>query len=159
MKKLCFFLTAIWVCGLILLPLNVMAKMTAMTDNQLRMVTGQAGINIRASDVINNFTADSLSYTDTDGFGDEYSEPGTISLTNVSYQGGIINSDIDIDTFTEKNDNGDTINVIDLSIRELDMYVDHYSTEIMLGDKSLGVFGIHGLRTHISGNVRIYMRQ
>jgi len=47
MKKLSFLTAAIWAFGLIIFPQAGLAKMTVMSDQDLKAVTGQAGIAIQ----------------------------------------------------------------------------------------------------------------
>jgi hypothetical protein len=47
MKKLSFLTAAIWALGLIVIPQASIAKMTVMSDNDLKEVIGQAGIAIQ----------------------------------------------------------------------------------------------------------------
>jgi hypothetical protein len=46
MKKLGFLMAAIWAISLLIMPQKSFAKMTVMSDSELKAVTGQAGITI-----------------------------------------------------------------------------------------------------------------
>ena len=158
MKKLGFLTAAIWVISLMMMPSNSFAKMTVMADNELRQVTGQAGIMIKPEDVIElGMTAESLSYTDIDGSGPYFAMADTI------LEGSVSASSIDYDFINQSTSDGTEIQGLSMTFNDVEINIDHFQTDMRLGDKngsdSLGVFGIMGLKTRISGNVRIYTRQ
>jgi hypothetical protein len=64
MKKVCFLMAALIWASMLLTPQQSHAKLVAMSDQDLNKVTGQAGITIRAEDVIDmNIDAETLSWS------------------------------------------------------------------------------------------------
>jgi hypothetical protein len=160
MKKLGFLTAAIWAISLMIMPQNGFAKMTVMSNNELRQITGQAGISIQPGDVTGlNIDAERLARNDGDGDGF-----GTaLALCNAA--SGI--------TFSEPSETdrrfatqilGDSEGAmgINMTINDLDVNIDEMTTDIRLGSSdasdSLGIFTMRGFHAHISGNVRIYTR-
>jgi uncharacterized protein DUF6160 len=161
MKKLGFLTAAIWVISLMIMPQNGFAKMTVMSDNQLRQITGQAGIAIQPGNFIGlNLDAERLARNDGDGddFGDAF------ALNNVMPE--ITFSDptaLDQKFATEIiGDSEDAIG-INMTIQDMDVYIDEMTSDLRLGSgdssSSLGIVSIQGFHAHISGNVRIYIRE
>jgi hypothetical protein len=168
MKKLGFLTAAIWVIFLFIIPFNGFAKMAVMSDNELRQVTGQAGITIKPEDVVGiNIDAESISYTDTDGV--ENGLGPFIALCDTTLRGSISAESIDYDFISQPSDDGQQIAGISFNLKDVEVNIDHFQTDIRLGNNngsdlydnsnSLGVFGMYGVKTRISGNMRVYTRQ
>ena len=160
MKKLGFLTAAIWAIVMIT-PLNGFAKMAVMSDNELRQVTGQAGIAIQPSDVL-GLNIDPQRLARNDGDGDDYG--GAFALNNA--MPGITfsePSDLDKQFATEIIGDSEEAVGINMTIQDMDVYVDEMTTDLRLGKgdaySSLGVISIQGFHAHISGDVRIYTRQ
>jgi hypothetical protein len=160
MKKLGFLTAAIWVISLIMMPQISHAKMTTLSDNELRQITGQAGISIQPEDVRGmNIDAEKLARNDGDG--DDFRTAFAFANTVP----GI--------TFSEPTEDdhkfaaqivGDANGVmgINMEIQDLDVRIDEMTADLRLGSEhasdSLGIITMRGFHAHISGNVRIYTR-
>mgnify|MGYP003574409593 CR=1 FL=1 len=161
MKKLGFLTAAIWVISLIIMPQSGFAKMTVMSDSELRQITGQAGIAIQPEDVRGlNIDAERLARND----GDFDSFNDVLALSNAST--GITYSELtDIDREYAAQIVGDAEGVvgINMTIDDMDIYIDEMTADLRLGSSeasdSLGIFTMRGFHAHVSGNVRIYTRQ
>jgi hypothetical protein len=155
----------IWV-SILLIPQPSHAKLVAMSDQELNKITGQAGITIHAEDVIGlNIDTEKLSWV-PEGAVNSFGEPIGISLTDTTLRGWISSpNDIKIEYFDQGNFPGDPRmiagkNVAGVSVKVQDMTVaiDEFQTNLKLGEESLGIFGMYGMRAHISGNVHIFTR-
>jgi hypothetical protein len=161
MKKLGFLTAAIWVMLLMIMPQSGFAKMTAMSDSELRQITGQAGIAIQPED-IRGLNIDAERLAQNDGDYDSYYD--VFAFSNAST--GISHSELtDVDGEYAAQIVGDTDGVvgINMTIDDMDVYIDEMTADLRLGSSeasdSLGIFTMRGFRAHISGNVRIYTRQ
>lgn len=160
MKKLGFLTAAIWVIALTIMPQNGFAKMTVMPDNELRQITGQAGITIQPEDIIGlNIDHEKLARNDGDFNGLE----DTLALCNAA--SGLTFSDpTETDQRFATAIVGDSKSAmgINMTIQDMDVYIDEMATDLRLGSgdaaSSLGILSIQGFHAHISGNVRIYTR-
>ena len=157
MKKLGFLTAAIWVISLFIIPLNGFAKMAVMSDNDLRQVTGQAGIAIQPEDVLGlNIDAEKLSYTDTDS-------NAWFGLCDTTLRGSITAESIEYEIINQPTNDGHMVAGINLNVKDVEVNIDHFQTDMRLGDEngsdSLGIIGMFGMKTRISGNMRIYTRQ
>ena len=168
MKKLGFLTAAIWVIFLFIIPFNSFAKMAVMSDNEMSQVTGQAGITIKPEDVLGiNVDAELLSYTDTDG--NENGLGPFIALCDTTLRGSISAESIDYDFISQPTGDGQQIAGISLNVENVEVNIDHFQTDIRLGNNngsdlydnsnSLGIFGMYGFKTRISGKMRVYTRQ
>jgi hypothetical protein len=142
------------------------AKLVAMSDQELNKVTGQAGITIRAEDVIDlNIDAKTLSWAPP-GAADVLGNPMLVSLANTTLNGWISSpNDIKIDFFDSGNFPGDprmiagqNVAGISISAQNVEVGIDNFQTELKMGEGSLGFFAIQGLRAQFSGNVHIFSR-
>jgi len=160
MKKLGFLSAAIWVIVMIT-PLNGFAKMAVMSDNELRQVTGQAGIAIQPSDVL-GLNIDPQRLARNDGDGDPYANAFAL---NSAMPGITLSEPSDLDKQFAAEIIGDSEEAvgINMTIQDMDVYIDEITTDLRLGNgdaySSLGIVSIQGFHAHISGNVRIYTRQ
>ncbi len=161
MKKLGFLTAAIWVISLMIMPQNGFAKMTVMSDNALRKVTGQAGIAIQPEDFASlNIDAERLARNDGDG--DDF---GNAFALSSAVPGITFSEPTDIDQKFANEIIGDSEGAvgINMTIQDMDVYIDEMTTDLRLGSgdasSSLGIVSILGFHAHISGNVRIYTRQ
>jgi hypothetical protein len=157
MKKLGFLMAAIWAISLLIMPQKSFAKMTVMSDSELKAVTGQAGITIHPEDILGlNIDTESLSYTDQDSnkwFG----------FCDTTLQGSIAAESIEYDFVSEPSGDGHEVAGVSFNLKNVEVNIDHFQTDMRLGDEngsdSLGLFGVMGMKARISGNVRIYTRQ
>jgi hypothetical protein len=156
MKKLSFLTAAIWALGLILIPQAGIAKMTVMSDNDLREVTGQAGIAIQNSQFDGlNLAGKPLASPTQDGFGN-FNEFDKNQMLNLA-QGGTSS----VSPFTGADSRfivGEGTVGIHVHMEQMEINVDSMTTELMMGDKSMGTIGIKGLNVKMSGDVYIFMR-
>ena len=156
MKKLSFLTAAIWALGLIIFPQAGIAKMTVMSDQDLREVTGQAGIAIQ-TDQFDGLTlaGKPLASPTHDGFGKNYGND-TQSLFNLaSANTTTANSITGADS---RFIVGDAAVGMHISLKEAEINIDSMTTDIMMGDKSIGRIGIKGLNVKLSGDVYIFVR-
>ena len=161
MKKLGFLTAAIWVVALMIMPQNGFAKMTVMSDNDLRQITGQAGIAIQPEEIRGmNIDAERLARND----GDYDSFNGMLAFGNAP--SGITYSEpTDIDQKFAAQIVGDSDGVvgINMTIDDMDIHIDEMTADLRIGNSeasdSLGIFTMRGFHAHVSGNVRIYARQ
>ena len=155
----------IW-ASLLLTPQPGHAKLVAMSDQELNKVTGQAGISIRAEDVIGlNIDAEKFSWTPP-GAENVFGEPLMVSLANTTLRGWISSpNDIEIDYFENGNFPhdprmiaGQNVAGVSVKVKDVTVAIDEFKTDLKIGEGSLGTFGVFGLRAHFSGNVHIFTR-
>jgi hypothetical protein len=159
MRKLGFLTAALWAITLLLYPQTGTAKLMEMSDQELREVTGQAGIALRAEDIIRfNIQGDSFTWANPDSRGPD-GTPATFGLYDTVLRGWIDpGPGIDFEFQSEQTANGHAIHGFSLTAQDVTVSVDEFTTDIRLGDKSLGVFGVYGMKARFSGNVRVYTR-
>jgi hypothetical protein len=166
MKKVCFLMAALIWASLLLTPHQGHAKLVAMSDQELNKVTGQAGIVIRAEDVVDmNIDAKTLSWSPP-GALDAMGNPMMISMANTTLDGWISSpNDIEIDFFDSSNFPhdprmiaGQNVAGVSIKVRDVEVGIDNFQTELKMGEGSLGLFAIQGFRAHFSGNVHIFTR-
>jgi hypothetical protein len=159
MRKLGFLTAAIWAITLLLYPQTGTAKLMEMSDQELHEVTGQAGIALRAEDIVQfNIQGDSFTWANPDSPGPD-GLPATFGFYDTVLRGSIDpGPGIDIDFVSEQTANGYAINGFSLTAHDVTVSVDEFTSDIRLGDKSLGVFGIYGMKAHFSGKVSVYTR-
>ncbi len=145
--------------GTILTPQTSNAKLTEMSDADLNEITGQAGFSIDAGKMIGiNLKAETFSWSNPDSV-NQFGEPATLSMADTTMRGWISSPNgINIDFVTEKTSKGTDVTALSVTMKDFTVAIDDFRTNIKLGDASLGVFGIQGLRANISGNVRVYTR-
>jgi hypothetical protein len=155
MKKLGFLTAAVWVIVMIIIPQNGFAKMAVMSDNELRQVTGQAGITIQPGNLTGlNIDAERLARND--GEGDDYSNAFAF---NNAMPGITFSEPTEIDKQFATQIIGDSEGAvgINMTIQDMDVYIDEMTTDLRLGQgdaySSLGIVSIQGFHAHISGNV------
>jgi hypothetical protein len=160
MKKLRFLMAIIWALTL-MMSQNGFAKMTVMSDNDLRQVTGQAGIAIQP-EYIRGLNIDAERLARNDGDYDSFYD--AIAFNNASP--GMTYSELtDLDRKYAAQIVGDAEGVvgINMTIDNMDVHIDEMTADIRLGSTkasdSLGIFTMRGFHAHVSGNVRIYTRQ
>jgi hypothetical protein len=157
MKKLGFLTAAIWAILLLITPHTSFAKMTVMTDNELKQITGQAGITIHPEDIVGlNINTESLSYTDQDS-------NNWFAFCDTTLQGSIAAESIEYDFLSQPSSDGQEVAGVSFNLKNVEINIDNFQTDMRLGDEngsdSLGLFGVMGMKARISGNVRIYTRQ
>lgn len=163
MRKLRFLILTI-VCVL-LTAQSGLARITAMSDTQMKGVTAQAGIAVTATDQL-DFASETgtIFYGDTDGTD---GTAGYLSLTGVSFAGSVrFNESAQVRVETGKMGAGSTeIAAVEISMTDMTLDIDHITIDaIRVGSApgqgaSFGSFGIYDMHTRISGNVRISAHQ
>jgi len=156
------FLTIV-VFALILISQPSIAKMTSLSEKELRKETAQAGIMITADKHLDvNMAIKNVSYGDQDGTGPNDTRT-FLSLNNVSLKGSFdFDSPVSVSVTTKKDifDNR-VMTGIDVQINKVKVDIDHLTVDsITVGSepgqgKSFGSFGIYGYKAEISGEVRI----
>jgi hypothetical protein len=160
MKKRSFLMAAIiWAIGLLVFPQTGNAKLMEMSDADLNEITGQAGFSIQAGEMIGLYIEnESFTWANPDSIGPN-GVPAALTMADTTLQGWISSPNgINIDFVTEQTAAGNSVTALSIDMQDLTVAIDDFKTNIKLGDASLGVFGIKGLRAQISGNVRIYTR-
>jgi hypothetical protein len=156
MKKLSFLTAAIWALGLIIIPQAGIAKMTAMSDQDLREVTGQAGIAIQTDQFDGlELAGKPLAPPTQDGFGNVNWNDSKNLLASSNANPAITTS------FTGADSRfivGDAAMGMHIHLDQAEINIDSMTTELMMGDKSMGTIGIKGLNVKISGDVYIFVR-
>jgi len=156
MKKLSFLTAAIWALGLIIIPQASIAKMTVMSDQDLKQVTGQAGIAIQNSQFDGlNLAGKPLASPTQDGFGNfngndtnNLFKQTPVTLANAT---GFTGADSRFIV-------GDAAMGMHIHLDKAEINIDSMTTELMMGDKSMGTIGIKGLNVKITGDVYIFVR-
>ena len=161
MRKLNSLIIIVCVLGIALIPGVGIAELSLMTDDELREVTGQAGISLVAEDMIGfDMKIDTVSYCDDDGTD---GTPGYLSLNDISFKGSTtFDTPVKIDLSTEFDPFANCVNTgINLEVERVKVDIDHFSIgSIKVGSapgqgKSFGSFQMSGFSADISGKVRI----
>jgi hypothetical protein len=136
MKKLSFLTAAIWALGLIIFPQAGIAKMTVMSDQDLRAVTGQAGIAIQ-NDRFDGLTlaGKPLASPTHDGFGNNYGNDMQGQFKLASANTTTFNSMLGADSRFIVGDGA--VAGMHISLKQAEINIDSMTTDIMLGGKSL----------------------
>lgn len=142
---------------------SAFAKVTRLTENELNDVVAQAGISFSAEDTLNLSTkVNTLAFGDNDGAG-ENSSGAWLSFNNIDIQGSVeFHNPVKIAMTTARNESGELITGMDLQIDGLTVNMDSMRIDsITLGSnpgegKSFGSFAMSGMRTTITGKVRIW---
>jgi hypothetical protein len=156
MKKLSFLTAAIWALGLIIIPQAGIAKMTVMSDQDLKQVTGQAGIAIQNAQFDGlNLAGKPLASPTQDGFGNFVgNDPNNLlksSQANMSTANPFTGAD-------SRFMMGEGTVGMHVHLEQLEINVDSMTTDLMMGDKSMGTISVKGLNVKMSGDVYIFMR-
>jgi hypothetical protein len=161
MRKLNSLLIIVCVLGIALIPGVGNAKLSLMTDDELREVTGQGGISLVAEDKIAfDMNIDTLYYCDDDGTD---GTPGYLSLNDVSFKGSTtFDSPVKVDLSTQFDPFANGYNTgINIDVKGVKVDIDHFRIgAIRVGNapgqgKSFGSFQMSGFSAEISGKVRI----
>ena len=152
MKKLGSLTFAIWALSLFLIPVNGFADLVEMSDQELHKVTGQAGLILQADDIVNfNVQGETFSFGDPNG--------PNMSLVDTTLRGSVsTGSGIEMSFDTHRTNDGTIVQGLNINARDVTVEIDEFSTDIRLGQGSLGKVYMQGFRAHISGNVRVYTR-
>ena len=155
---------AFCIIGLLMLPQICMAKMSALTDDQLGEVVGQAGIAIDVNNLGIDMNIDTLYWGDEDGLGGA-TQGGYLSLCDMTLRGNIdFLTPMTIDIVTQQTDFGTQVSSLDIHLSDMTIDIDEFTIDaIRLGSEpgtgpSLGSFGIYGLHADITGDVSISVR-
>jgi len=156
MKKLSFLTAAIWALGLIIIPQASIAKMTVMTDSDLREVTGQAGIAIQNDQFDGlNLAGKPLASPSQDGFGN-FNGNDVNSLFNKN--AATLANATEVSGIDSRFIVGDAAMAMHIHLDKAEINIDSMTTEIMMGNTSMGTIGIKGLNVKISGDVYMFVR-
>jgi hypothetical protein len=145
----------------LLLPNSSFAKLTALSDEELKEVTGQGGISIIAEDTIGfDMKIGTVYYGDDDGTD---GTPAYLSLNNIELLGSAkFDSPVMIDMSTELDPfSNQTLTGINIEFKKVNIDIDHFTIgSITVGNapgegKSFGSFGIYDYHAEISGKIRI----
>jgi len=158
MKKLGFLTAAIWAFGLLIFPQVGHTKMTVMSDQDLREVTGQAGIAIQTDQFDGLNLAGKTLSSPQDGFGNEYgNDPGVLLTSMTGEHAKIGSGNYTADTrFITYDKTGFGMSITNM---KAEINIDSMTADIRMGDLSMGTIGIKGLNVKVSGDVHIFMRQ
>ena len=156
MKKLSFLTAAIWALGLIIIPQASIAKMTVMSDQDLKQVTGQAGIAIQNDQFDGlNLAGKPLASPTQDGFGNFFGNDTNNlfnqSQVNLASANGFAGADSRFIV-------GDAAMGMHIHLDKAEINIDSMTTDLMMGDKIMGTISIKGLNVKISGDVYIFVR-
>ncbi|MFZ5572857.1 MAG: DUF6160 family protein [Thermodesulfobacteriota bacterium] len=160
MKKRSFLMAAIiWAFALLATPQTGNAKLMEMSDADLNEITGQAGFSIQAGEMIGlHIESEAFTWANPDSVGPD-GLPAALTFADTTLNGWISSPNgMNIDFITEQTAAGNNVTALSINMQDMTVAIDDFKTNIKLGDSSLGVFGIQGLRAQISGNVRIYTR-
>jgi len=161
MRKLSFLTIIVCVLGVTLIPGVGIAKLSLMTDDELREVTGQGGISLVAEDRIDfDMNIGTAYYGDDDGTD---GTPAYLSLNDISLKGSAtFDSPIAIDFTTELDPfSNQRLSGINIAVDGVNVDIDHFTIGSMTvgsapGEgKSFGSFGIWDYHARISGKIRI----
>jgi len=169
--------TALCIISLCIFPLAGMAKMSALTDEELSEVVGQAGFSINTGSINFDTGMGNLFWGDLDGFG-TFTQGGIISLNDVTLLGSInihepitvsvgagpfpFGIDISPSTGQPRIEAGPPC--LDINIGGMSIDIDEFTVgAITLGPQpgvgpSLGSFGIYDMHVNISGSIQISAR-
>jgi len=159
MRKLSFLTAAIWAFGLFIFPQAGLAKMTVMSDQDLRAVTGQAGIAVQTDQFDGlNIAGKALPPPNQDGLGNDYGNDPlnllhTMSKEHVQNDSSSYTADSRFITY-DKTGFGMSITNMKAEIN-----IDSMTTDLRMGNQSMGTIGIKGLNVKVSGDVHIFVRQ
>jgi hypothetical protein len=154
-------LIIVCVLGIALIPGVGIAELSLMTDNELREVTGQGGIQLVAEDQIDfDMTIKTAYYGDDDGTD---GTPAYLSLNDVSLKGSAtFDSPVSLGITTELDPYSNTqVTGINVEVSGMNIDIDHFTVgSITVGSapgegKSFGSFGIYDYHARISGKIRI----
>ena len=163
MKKKSLF-AALCIIGLLLLPHSSLAKMNALSDDQLGEVVGQAGIAFDVNNLGIDMTMDTLYWGDSDGLGGN-TTGGYISLCDVTM---IANIDfiepMTMDIVTQQTPLGTEVSSLNIHMSDMTVDIPQFTIDaIRIGSEpgegpSLGSFGIYNMHADITGDVSISVR-
>lgn len=170
--------TALCIISLCFIPLSGMAKMSALSDDQLSEVVGQAGFSIDAGTIIHfDSSSDNLFWRDNGGLG-LLTQSGILSLNDVTLRGSIniyepitINTEPGFMPFGVGVPFGAGLPQVGVGIPSTDIHIGGMSIDIdqftigaiTIGPEpgvgpSLGSFGIYDMHVDIAGSIQISAR-
>jgi hypothetical protein len=124
-----------------------------MTDDELNLITGQAGIVLTPEDVVAFDLKDAALFS-------AIPETPQISLADLVLGSSILadNPGVEIDNATRQIAAGSQVYGVNLTFKDLVVEIDKMETDLRLGKESLGIIGIYGFRSRISGNVLVFSK-
>lgn len=151
--------TALCIVSFCILPLAGMAGMTALSDDQLSKVVGQAGFTVNPGTISINSGEGSASYGDF-GSLNFLAKRGIVSLSDVTLLGSITFHDpVTIDTDLPQGGIGTP--GFDIRMGDMTIDIDQYSIGAITpgpvpgAGPSLGSLEIHNMHVSITGSIRI----
>jgi hypothetical protein len=161
MRKLNSLIIIVCVLGIALVPGVGMAKLSLMSDNELREVTGQGGIALVAEDRIAfDMNVATAYYGDDDG---SDGTPAYLSLNDIVLKGSVtFDSPLNVDLTTELDPFDNVMATgINIAANGVAIDIDRFSIGSMtVGSepgqgKSFGSFYMSDFHAKISGNIRV----
>jgi hypothetical protein len=161
MKKLTFLITVLGIVGIMLFPQAGNAELKKLSEDDMRGVTGQAGISLTAEDHLDlNIELDTLAYGDDDGVN---GKGGYLSLNDVRVIGGMdFVSPVSVEITTEMDPyQNKMLTGLNVAMDGVKIAIDEFSIgSITVGPnpgegKSFGSISMTGYRAEISGKIRI----
>ncbi|HON37509.1 MAG: DUF6160 family protein [Desulfomonilia bacterium] len=170
--------TALCIISLCFIPLSGMAKMSALSDDQLSEVVGQAGFSIDAGTIIHfDSSSNNLFWRDNGGLG-LLTQSGVLSLDDVTLKGSInfyeplsINTGPGFMPFGIGMPFGVGLPQVGVGMPTIDIHIGGMSIDIdeftigaiTIGPEpgvgpSLGSFGIYNMHVDIAGSIQISAR-
>jgi hypothetical protein len=147
--------------GLFLLPQIGNAEMASLSDDEMKAVTGQAGITFTAEDHVDfDMNIDTLAFGDDDGID---TNGGYLSLNDITLIGSAdFDSPVSVAITTEMDPFQNTmLTGLDLEMSGMEVKIDEFSIgSITVGSqpgegKSFGSISMTGYHAQISGKLRI----
>jgi hypothetical protein len=161
MRKLNSLIIIVCVLGIALIPGVGIAELSLMTDDELRDVTGQGGIQLVADDQIGfDMNIGTVYYGDDDGTD---GTPAYLSLNDVTLLGSAtFDSPISIGVTTEVDPFSNTqVTGVNIAVDGVTLDIERFTIgSITVGSapgegRSFGSFGIYDYHARISGKIRI----
>ena len=146
-----------------LFPQTGSATLSALNETEMRNTTGQAGIVITASDIVNlDVEIGHTAFGDSDGTGDGVG--AFLSMNDIAMNAVVTMSEpVSVSITTESNPFTNTVVTgVNVTMSDVEIAMSNFSigsitvgSEIGSG-KSFGSFSISDYRAKVSGNIRIW---
>lgn len=141
----------------------VLADIVKLNESEMGEIVAQAGLSITAEDTIQLSTGiKTFAFGDSDGAG-KGTTAGWLSLNDIDLDGYVkLHNPLRIDLSTQSSLSGEKLTGIDFRMDGLTVAIDSMTIDsITLGGapgegKSFGSFAMSGMRTEITGQVRIW---
>jgi hypothetical protein len=169
MKRKNVIMTLLVVMGLLMIPQWGKAEMVPLSEEQMSVVAGQAGVSFEIERLNLNTTIDTVSYGDGDGLGPGTSA-GYLSLCGIMLKGAAKFTDpLMVDVTTTENGNGNGkgrvgLTSMNMTMTGMRLQVERFSIDaVRIGSapgtgNSLGSIGISNMTANVTGNVHVSTR-